>query len=46
MKGAMVLANGTSIPPTGKSFEVDLCTVARWQDGQIIEENLFSTSLG
>src|SRR5437870_2806048 len=39
MKGAMVLANGTSIAPTGKSFEVDFCTVARWQDGQIVEEN-------
>jgi hypothetical protein len=24
-----------------KSFEVDLCTVARWDNGQIVEENLF-----
>lgn len=29
MTGPMVLADGTEIPPTGKSFEVDFCTVAR-----------------
>lgn len=28
------------IPPTGKSFEVDFYTVAKWHDGQIVEENL------
>ncbi len=28
------------IPPTGKSFEVDFCTVALWDNGQIVEENL------
>lgn len=28
------------IPPTGKSFDVDFCTVARWDNGQIVEENL------
>jgi hypothetical protein len=26
--------------PTGKSFEVDFCTVALWDNGQIVEENL------
>jgi hypothetical protein len=41
MTGPMVLADGTEIPPTGKSFEVDFCTVARWDKGQIAEENLF-----
>src|SRR5689334_9499015 len=41
MKGELVLPDGTRIPPTGKHFEVDFCTVARWQDGQIVEENLF-----
>lgn len=25
----------------GKTFELDLCTVARWKDGEIVEENLF-----
>jgi ketosteroid isomerase-like protein len=32
---------GQEIPPTGKSFEVDFCTVAKWHEGQIVEENLF-----
>jgi ketosteroid isomerase-like protein len=46
MKGEMVLANGQRIPPTGKSFEVDFCTVARWDDGQIVKENLFYDLVG
>jgi ketosteroid isomerase-like protein len=41
MTGPMVLADGTELSPTGKSFEVDFCTVARWDNGQIVEENLF-----
>jgi len=40
MKGPMKQADGSEIPPTGKSFEVDFCTVALWNDGQIVEENL------
>jgi predicted ester cyclase len=40
MLGAMTGPDGSGIPPTGKSFEVDLCTVARWDNGQIVEENL------
>jgi len=40
--GPMKGADGKDIPPTGKRFDVDFCTVARWgDDGQIIEENLF-----
>jgi hypothetical protein len=35
--------SGEEIPPTGESFEVDFCTVARRDYGQIVEENLFST---
>jgi CBS domain containing-hemolysin-like protein len=31
--------DGRQIPPTNKSFEVDFCTVAHWQNGQIVEEN-------
>lgn len=46
MQGPMVLADGTTIPPTGKRFEVDFCTVARWHDGQIVEENLFYDPVG
>ena len=40
MKGPMAMPDGSSIPPTGKAFEVDFCTVALWNDGQIVEENL------
>jgi predicted ester cyclase len=46
MTGPMATANGSEIPPTGKSFEVDFCTVARWDDGQIVEENLFYDLVG
>ncbi len=41
MKGPMKGPDGKEIPPTGKSFAVDFCTVARWHNGQIVEENLF-----
>jgi predicted ester cyclase len=41
MKGPMRGPDGKDIPPTGKSFEVDLCTVAHWDNGQITEEYLF-----
>ena len=41
MKGPMQGPDGKEIPPTNKSFEVDFCTVARWDNGQIVEENLF-----
>ena len=40
MTGPMEGPDGTEIPPTGKSFDVDFYTVAKWQDGQIVEENL------
>lgn len=47
MKGPMVDAGGTHVPPTGESFEVDFCTVARWNEvGEIIEENLFYDVVG
>jgi len=41
MKGAMRGPDGKEVPPTGKSFDVEFCTVARWDDDQIVEENLF-----
>ena len=40
MTGPMLGPGGVEIPPTGKSFEVDFYTVARWDNGQIVEENL------
>lgn len=41
MKGPMKGPDGTEIPPTGKPFDVEFCTIARWDNGQIVEENLF-----
>lgn len=40
MTGPMMGADGNEIAPTGKSFEVDFYTVAKWDEGQIVEENL------
>ena len=45
MTGPMVMGEKT-IPPNGKRFEVDFCTVARWHEGQIVEENLFYDVIG
>ena len=41
MTGAMQGPDGSEIPSTGRSFEVDFCTVASWDNEQIVEENLF-----
>ena len=38
--GPLELPDGTVIEPTGKSFEVVFSTIARWQDGKIVEEHL------
>jgi predicted ester cyclase len=40
MTGPMKGADGSEIPPTGKSFAVDFFTIAKWDNGQIVEENL------
>lgn len=40
LTGPMKAADGKMIPPTGRAFDVDFYTVARWNDGQIVEENL------
>jgi hypothetical protein len=40
MTGLKQGPDGSEIPPTGKSFEVDFYTVAKWHDGQIVDENL------
>ena len=43
----MTMPDGTVIQPTGKSFRVDFCTVARWNEqGEIVEENLFYDLMG
>ncbi|MFZ0281521.1 MAG: ester cyclase [Bacteroidales bacterium] len=37
----MVLADGRTIPPTGKKFKLKMCTVGRWDGGKLVEEYLF-----
>lgn len=41
MTGPMIGPDGKEIPPTGKSFDVDFCTVGHWKNGQMDEEYLF-----
>ena len=40
MTGPMKQADGSEVPPTGKSFDFVFSTIARWQDGKIVEEHL------
>ena len=40
MIGPMTM-DGKTIPATNKSFALEFCTVARWKDGEIVEEKLF-----
>jgi hypothetical protein len=36
-----------TVPPTNRSFKVEFCTVATWNDGgEIIEERLFYDLVG
>ncbi len=37
----MPIGKGKSIKPTGKAFNVSMCTVGHWQNGRMIEESLF-----
>jgi predicted ester cyclase len=46
MTGPMQAPDGSEIPPTGKSFEVDFFTVAKWDNDQIVEENLMYDLVG
>ncbi len=46
MVGPMKGPDGKEIPATGKSFELNFCTIARWENGQIVEENLFYDQVG
>ena len=41
MVGPMKMPDGRVVPPTGKTFDLEFCTVARWKDGEIVEEKLF-----
>ena len=46
MIGPMPGPDGEMIPPTNKTFELEFCTVARWKNGQIVEEKLFYDQVG
>jgi predicted ester cyclase len=46
MKGPMKGPDGKMIPPTNKSFHVEFCTVAKWENGEIVEERLFYDLVG
>ena len=37
----MILENETVLEPTGKSFEMKIATLIKWNDGKIKEEYLF-----
>jgi ketosteroid isomerase-like protein len=39
--GEMELPDGNVIPGTGKAFELDFATTARWEDDQLVEEYVF-----
>lgn len=41
----MPLPDGTTIPPTGKSFELKMVTVGHWKNGVMDEEYLFWDNL-
>jgi ketosteroid isomerase-like protein len=38
--------DGTVHNATGKTFELEFCTVAHWKNGEIVEENLFYDQVG
>jgi hypothetical protein len=41
----MPIGDGKFIQPTGKAFNLPMCTVGRWKDGVMIEEFLFWDNL-
>ena len=41
----MPSADGKAIPPTGKPFKIEMCTVGHWKDGVMDEEYLFWDNL-
>jgi hypothetical protein len=44
MTGPMVGPEGKEIAPTGKSFDVDFCTVGHWKNGQMTRNTCSTTS--
>ncbi len=46
MKGPMKMPDGKEVPPTGKSLDIEFYTIARWDNEQIVEENLMYDLVG
>ena len=46
MRGPMKGSDGKMIVPTNKKFHIEFCTVARWKNGEIVEEKLFYDLVG
>lgn len=46
MKGPMKGPDGSTIQPTNRSFNVEFCTVATWNNGKIVKERLFYDLVG
>jgi hypothetical protein len=45
MVGPMKAPDGRIVPPTGKTFDLEFCTLARWKNGEIVEEKLLYDQL-
>ena len=41
----MPIGHGKSLPPTGKPFRIEMCTVGHWKDGVMDEEYLYWDNL-
>ena len=41
----MPIGHGKALPPTGKPFKLEMCTVGHWKDGVMDEEYLFWDNL-
>lgn len=46
MRGSMKGPDGKLIASTNKQFHIELCTVARWKNGEIVEEKPSYDSVG
>ena len=38
--------NGNMIQPPNKRFEIEVCTVTRWKNGEIVEQRVFYDLVG
>ena len=41
----MPMSDGSTVPPTGRPFKLEMCTVGRWKNGVMVEEYLFWDNL-